>query len=488
MTSATFLPVFAPLIVIGAAPVGLLLIATFHRGHRFPAAWTIGALLAAVLAAAWAGSRGMDRVTVFYTVFVFLASAVTAAFSYVYWREQPEPVEEYYVLLLCATLGAGVLVASTRFISFFLGLELLSVSLYAMIAYARGSESGTEAALKYLVLAAGSAAFLLFGMALVYAELGTMDIERIQLVSPVAPLVSIGIALMIVGIGFKLALAPFHLWTPDVYQGAPAPVTGFVASVSKAAVFVLLLRYFARMDVHASAAVYVAFGCIAIVSMTAGNLLALLQNNVKRILAYSSIAHLGYLLVAFLASGPLAATAAAFYLVSYCVTSLGTFGVIAVLSRGGREPMMLAEYRGMFWRRPWLASAFIVMLLSLAGIPLTAGFIGKFYLLAAGAESAQWLLLSALVLNSTLGLCYYLRVILALIAEPDEGAMAPAEMRVTGRVALAVTTCAIVFIGLYPAPLIRWIQPPRVCTGRPPMDGAVGRADTLHGTAGQPGR
>ncbi|MCX5757777.1 MAG: NADH-quinone oxidoreductase subunit N, partial [Candidatus Hydrogenedentes bacterium] len=479
MMTVASLSTLTPLLRVAAAAVGLLLMAALRRnadsadgwpGRPIAAAWTVAALVLAALSVHGVNATTrqitplliIDDYSLFYFVLIFLASAVTAVLSYVYWRGQSEPLEEYYILLLCATLGAGVLAASTHFVAFFLGLELLSVSLYALIAYSRRSELGTEAALKYLVLAAGSASILLFGMALVYAETGSMQFARIATaVSGVhgadRTTLSIGLALMIVGLGFKLALVPFHLWTPDVYEGAPAPVTAFIASVSKGAVFAFLLRYFSQVDIHAHAPLDLAFTIIAVASMFIGNLLALLQNNVKRILAYSSIAHLGYLLVAFLSSGPLASVAVAFYLTSYFVTSLGAFGVITVLSRAGDEPDTVDDYRGLFWRRPWVAAVFIAMLMSLAGIPLTAGFIGKFYLVAAGANSARWLLVFALVINSAIGLFYYLRIILALIAEPDteqEPATKLPPVEWVGGSILACLTFALVAIGVYPAPLI----------------------------------
>ena len=219
----------------------------------------------------------------------------------------------------------------------------------------------------------------------------------------------VGVGLIVVGFGFKLALVPFHLWTPDVYQGAPAPVTAFVATVSKGAMFAVLLRYFTIIDVRAHHTVFLIFAILAIASMVVGNLLALLQSNVKRLLAYSSIAHLGYLVVAFLASGALAATAITFYLVAYFVTTIGAFGVVTVLSSADSEAEDLDEYRGLFARRPWLSVVFTAMLLSLAGIPLTAGFVGKFYLTVAAGGAALWSLLIVMMITSGIGLFYYLR-------------------------------------------------------------------------------
>jgi len=292
-----------------------------------------------------------------------------------------------------------------------------------MIAYLKERRQSIEAGIKYLVLAAASSAFLLFGMALVYAELGTMEFSRIFVASTATSdpvLLLPGIVLIVTGIGFKLAVVPFHLWTPDVYEGAPAPVTAFIATVSKVAIFGLLLRLFSHSDVHQSGAIFVVFVIIAVASMLAGNLLALWQTNVKRILAYSSIAHFGYMLVAFVAGGTMAVEAVTFYLVAYTVTTLGAFGVVTVLSESGRDADTLDDYGGLFWRRPLMAGIFTVMLLSLAGIPATMGFLAKFYVLAAGASVMQWSLIIILVMTSTIGLFYYLRILVALYSTSSE--------------------------------------------------------------------
>jgi NADH-quinone oxidoreductase subunit N len=317
--------------------------------------------------------------------------------------------------------------------------------------------------MKYLVLAATSSAFLLFGMALVYAESGSLSLAVITSkaasnTSHSLPM-SAGFALILVGIGFKLALVPFHMWTPDVYEGAPAPVTAFIATVSKGALFALLLRYFGSMDFHDMPALYSSFTFLAFISMITGNLLALFQNNVKRILAYSSIAHMGYLLTAFLAGGILAAQAVTFYLYTYFITTFGAFGIIILLSNPAREAEDLSYYKGMAWRRPLLASVFIAMLFSLAGIPLTAGFIGKFYLISAGASGNLWVLVITLALSSVIGLFYYLRIILTLFSretDSDPGQLKP--VTVTGCSILTALTLLLVLIGAYPGPLLDWIK------------------------------
>jgi NADH-quinone oxidoreductase subunit N len=331
-----------------------------------------------------------------------------------------------------------------------------------MIAYLRTRALPLEAGLKYLVLAAVSSAFLLFGIALIYASLGTMELSRMATTLPGSSfdrrLVFSGLAMLITGLGFKLAVVPFHLWTPDVYQGAPVPVTAYIATVSKGAVFAALLRYFLGARLVEIPSIFVLFSTIAVVSMIAGNLLALLQQNLKRILAYSSIAHLGYLLVAFLAGGSLAVVAVTFYLAAYFVTMLGAFGVVSILSNGDREPATLATYRGLFWRRPVLAAVFTAMLLSLAGIPLTAGFIAKFYVIAAGASSARWALVLVLAITSGIGLYYYLRVVVALYSQPERLVPAEPSLGPVPRLLLAVLTSLLLWFGVFPGALLRLIR------------------------------
>jgi NADH-quinone oxidoreductase subunit N len=468
--TATDLIALSPLTALAVATIVIMLIVALARNHTLTVALTLFANVAA-FALLFVVLRQapyqvttlliMDSYSLFYMGLIFAASLVVTLLSYSYLERHSEQREEFYLVLLLATLGSVVLVASTHFVSFFLGLEILSVSLYVLIAYQRTRERSIEASIKYLILAAASSAFLLFGMALTYADLGTMELARISLLTGgkvLSPLVLTGLAMMVVGIGFKLAVVPFHMWTPDVYEGAPAPVTAFIATVSKGGMFALLMRYFSRLGLHDSGSLFVLFAIIALVSMLAGNLLALLQTNVKRILAYSSIAHLGYLLVAFLAGGSAGTAAVTFYLVAYFVTMLSAFGVITVLSVD-READGMADYEGLFWQRPWLAVAFAASLLSLAGIPLTAGFVGKFYVIAAGVGSDLWWLVLMLVISSGIGLFYYLRIIVAMYKDaPRESQVGVPSLSLTGSVALAALTLLLVWLGIYPATFIHTVQ------------------------------
>jgi NADH-quinone oxidoreductase subunit N len=461
-----------PLVAIAVTVVVLMIVIAIHRSHRLTALLALAGVSIAILLLRTATAASQDGTALFaldgyarfYTGLILAATAAVTLLSVGYLEQVADQRDEYYVLLLLAALGSLVLASATHFVSFFLGLELLSVSLYALIAYSRTREQSIEAGVKYLVLAATSAAFLLFGMALVYAELGTLAFAGLTTTAISTPdplLVLTGIGLIIVGFSFKLALVPFHLWTPDVYQGAPAPVTAFVATVSKGAMFALLVRYFSVVDLRGHHVLVIVFALLAIASMVVGNLLALLQSNVKRLLAYSSIAHLGYLLVAFLASGVLATTAITFYLVAYFVTSLGAFGVVTVLSTGEREAESLDDYRGLVVRRPWLAALFTAMLLSLAGIPLTAGFVGKFYLTLAAGSAALWPLLVVMMVASGVGLFYYLRVIVAMFTAPSTEATdraGAARVPLVAGVTLAALTIGLVWFGLYPGPLIALIR------------------------------
>jgi NADH-quinone oxidoreductase subunit N len=460
-----------PLIIIATTVIVVMLVISFFRDHRLTAILTLAGLAFAGVSLMMVSPMIPRRITpllildhygVFYAGLAFIASFAVAALSYSYLEIHEGHREEFYLLLLLATLGCAILTESMHFASLFLGVEILSVSLYALIAYLRHSDRSIEAGVKYLILAAVSSAFILFGMALVYAEIGSMDFAQIaaRAASPAVrglPFTA-GLAMIIIGLGFKLAIVPFHLWTPDVYEGAPAPVTAFVSTVSKGAVFAVVMRYFSIVGVPISAPIFFIFSIIAIASMFTGNLLALFQSNVKRILAYSSISHLGYLLVTLLASGAMAASAAAFYLSAYFITTLGAFGVVTILSVKERDADSMNDYRGLAWRRPFLAGVFTAMLLSLAGIPMTAGFVGKFYIVAAGVGSGLWLLVIILTINSALGLYYYLRIIIALYQRVDEEMTATPRLSLLGSAVLAGLTILLVWLGVYPVLVIQIIQ------------------------------
>jgi NADH-quinone oxidoreductase subunit N len=464
-----------PLIVVAGTSV-LVMIGIAVRRNQLVSMLLTVAGLGAAFGTLWPASSVaprqvtplliVDGYGIFYIGLMLASTIIAALLAYGYLKRQQDQNEEFYILLLLGTLGAEALVISDHFASFFLGLELLSVSLYALSAYLRVRALPLEAAIKYLILAASSAAFLLFGMALLYSQTGSMSLgetaARLANPSGISSVyVSAALALFITGIGFKLGVVPFHLWTPDIYEGAPAPVAAWIATASKGSMFALLLRYFYASWAQHWGGAYIVFSIIAIASMFAGNILALLQTNVKRILAYSSIAHLGYLLVAFQASGSLAVEAVTFYLVAYFITTLGAFGVVTVVSSSERDADSIDDYRGLFWRRPALCLMFTAMLLSLAGIPLTAGFIGKFYIVAVASSAGIWALVLILVVTSVIGLFYYLRIVVALFepaARTTAAPAGPAAISFASQGVLWLLTILLIWFGVYPEQILELIR------------------------------
>ncbi|HEX6996107.1 MAG TPA: NADH-quinone oxidoreductase subunit N [Gammaproteobacteria bacterium] len=463
-----------PITVLAAAAIVVMLLVAFVPRTSVAAAATVVGLGAAIVSLPIAARVApvevtplldVDGAALLYTGWLLLCTLAVVGLSAGYLAARREPPGELYILLLTAALGAAVLAASSHFASLFLGFELLSVSLFALLAYSREQKPGLEAGAKYLVLSGVSSGILLFGIALIYAELGTLEFARIaDLVTADGGgfYVAVGIAFVVAGVAFKLSLVPFHLWTPDVYQGAPAPITAFLATVSKGAIFVVLLRYFLEAGAFESEPVLLALSLLAGASMLLGNVLALLQQNVKRILAYSSIAHIGYLLVAFIAGGDVAVESASYYLAAYFASTIGAFGIVAVLSSAADdEAEMLADYRGLFWRRPWLAGVFSLMLLSLAGIPLTMGFVAKFYVVAASVEASLWVLLALVIVGSAIGLFYYLRVLVTLYLDPDDATLERqrhAKLPAAGYAVLAASSAVVLWLGIVPAPLIDLVR------------------------------
>lgn len=463
-----------PLLILSATAVGVMLVIAFVRNHKLTAGLTAAGMGAALLACGLVAFMPEQQVTPllnlntfehFYSALLIWAALGVVMLCYGYFDSYQGQRDELYLLLTLATIGAVIMVGSSHMAAFFLGLELLSVSLFGLIAYPLHESRPLEAGVKYLVLSAAATAFLLFGMALVYAELGTMSLPAIgqQLTAlvdqPLRPMLLLGAAMITVTVGFKLSLVPFHLWTPDVYEGAPAPITGFLATVSKGAVLALLLRGFVESAAYKYEPLMDGLAILAVLSIIVGNLLALQQVNIKRLLAYSSIAHFGYALVGFLIAGPLAVEAVTMYLVTYFATTLGAFGVMGLMSTpmSERDADTLYDYRGLFWRRPYLTGVFSVMLLSLAGIPITAGFIGKFYIFAVGISAELWVPLAAVALGSVIGLYYYLRVLVALYKPARAGEFKKPEIGWPERVytlALLFLVVMVLGIGVYPQPMI----------------------------------
>ncbi|WP_312920209.1 NADH-quinone oxidoreductase subunit NuoN [Stutzerimonas nitrititolerans] len=470
-----------PLLITGATAIAVMLAIAWQRNHGLSFVVTSVGLTLALVSIVPALRVApldvtpllrLDAFAYFYSAVVLVATLACVTLAHAYLGEKagadgfPGNREELYLLMALSAAGGLVLVSAQHLAGFFIGLELLSVPVYGLVAYAFFNKRSLEAGIKYMVLSAAASAFLLFGMALLYAESGSLSFSGLGAslaAQGSSVLVQAGIGMMLIGLGFKLSLAPFHLWTPDVYEGAPAPVATFLATVSKVAVFAVLLRLYQLSPATSGGWLNDALSLIAIASILIGNLLALNQSNLKRLLGYSSIAHFGYLLVALIASKGLAVEAIGVYLVTYVLTTLGAFGVITLMSSPfqGRDADALYEYRGLFWRRPYLTAVLTVMMLSLAGIPLTAGFIGKFYVIASGVESQLWWLLGALIIGSAVGLFYYLRVMVTLyLVEPGmrrHDAPINWGQRAGGVMLLAIAVLAF-FLGVYPQPLLELVQ------------------------------
>jgi NADH-quinone oxidoreductase subunit N len=463
-----------PLVILGASSILTLLATAFIRRPAFSFAVSLTGMITALACVIYSwrflprhftSFLSLDRFSLFAVGLVLAASIIAAASAIGDLRKRVNERGEYFFFLTTACLGASVLAAAGNFPALFLGLELLSVSLFTLISYRLEHVPGSEAGIKYLVLAGVASAFLLFGMALVYHELGSMALSKVA--SEVSGggsgfLFLTGLGLMAVGIGFKLAVVPFHFWTPDIYDGAPSHVAGFLATVSKGATAVILVRLFGWNGVAASPALRTVFIAIAGATMIVGNLLALREGNVKRILAYSSIAHFGYLLVAFIAGGTPSVLSVSFFLTAYFASTLAAFSSVTALSGASRDADRIDDYRGLAGRKPWLAACFTISLLSLAGLPLTSGFMGKFVLLAAGEGALLWGLAVLLVVNSAISLFYYLKIISAMYVSPGAGGAASPTGRIsvpiTAGLAIAIATIAVLVLGVYPAPLMRLME------------------------------
>lgn len=467
-----------PLLIVGLTVVVVMLSIAWRRNHFLNATLTVVGLNLALASLWFVGQAGamdvtpllrVDPYAMFYSGLVIVASLATCTFACHWLSTYPDNKDEFYLLLLIAALGGIVLACANHLASLFIGIELLSLPLFGLIGYAFRQRRSLEAALKYTILSAAASSFLLFGIALVYADAGSLSFVKLGLSLNDSmiqqPLLLLGLGMMIIGIGFKLSLAPFHLWTPDVYQGAPAPVSTFLATASKIAVFGVVMRLFMYAPLTDSESVRTVLGVIAFASMLVGNLMAISQSNIKRMLGYSSIAHLGYLLVAMITvkTQQLSLETVGVYLAGYLFSSLGAFGVVSLMSSPYRGPDAdsLYSYRGLFWHRPVLSAVMTVVMLSLAGIPMTLGFIGKFYVLAAGVHAHLWWLTGAVVAGSAIGLYYYLRVIVSLYLNPPvlhARDTASNWAFTAGGIVVLISAILVVVLGIYPQPLITLVQ------------------------------
>jgi NADH-quinone oxidoreductase subunit N len=410
----------------------------------------------------------------FFRLLVGVVAALVILASNSYLEREKLPFAEFYALVLFATAGMGVLASARELLTAFIGLELSSISSYILAGFRRDSAKSSEASLKYFLLGSFATAFFLYGIALVYGATGTTNLGRMDDANPESNLLKLGLSLILIGIGFKVAAAPFQIWTPDVYEGAPTPVTALFSAGPKAAAFALLLRIFASVPA-ATHFWFWAFWVLAVLTMFAGNLGALLQTNVKRLLAYSSIAHAGYILVAFAAvtfmtndlNGGAAPAYAAilFYLLSYGLVKIGAFTIVSEIGGTGEKNMTLDDYAGLSQRHPVAAAALSLYLLSLLGLPVTAGFFGKFYIFKAAVNSHLIWLAVLMGVNSIIGAYYYLRVIVVMyMREGSAEAMAAAPRRfpMAVNVVLAVTAIGTVYFGLFPNQVLNFILQPNL--------------------------
>jgi len=469
------------IIMLTISTVVVMMTTAFKRDHGLISGLTVFGLFASLLTFVFIQPvlpleatqlLIIDEYSLFFSNLIIVGAIGVALLAYPYFQNHNVQNEEFYILLMTATLGAVVLACSNHFVSFLLGMEIMGVSLYAMIAYpvhaAKSAKFPLEAGVKYLILSALTSGITLFGIALVYAYIGTMGFDEIptalEAAGDLGPVFLIGVLMIVAGAAFKLSLVPFHIWTPDVYEGAPVPVTAFLATVSKAAMLAVTLRLLLVSNAIELNVVTTVLTVMAAASIIFGNLLALLQENVKRLFAYSSIAHLGYLLVIIIAAakipGALSVEGVSFYMLAYFVMSLSGFAVISALSNSEKEYDQLADFRGLFWRNSWVSAVLITVLLSLAGIPLTAGFIGKFYIFTTGVESELWFLLTMLIIGSAIGLYYYLRLIYIMLQPAEDDANDPAAVSLPLGVhaVMAAMTAAIIYLGVYPAPMIDTLQ------------------------------
>jgi NADH-quinone oxidoreductase subunit N len=464
-----------PHLILSAGIVIALLATAFVRRNAAPGIAVVAlaaGLIAALLAAPQVPARAtdlfvLDGLSSLGAVLVLFASLSIALLSCPYFGEHDEPRAELFVLLLLGALGGTVLASSSHIASLILGIELVGIPLVAMAAYLRGRERALEAGFKYLVLSGISSAFLLFGAALLYAASGSLSfgtmVASLHRLGSQPAIYHIGAVLLTAGLGFKLALVPFHLWAPDVYEGAPAPVTIFAATVSKAAAVAVLLRLFPQPVIGSDRFLFTLFAAVSLASMTLGNVLALRQVSIKRMLAYSSIAHSGYLLIGLIAGGTLARPATALYLVSYVITNLGAFGAVSLLAGASSEMDDLAHYRGLFWRRPLASSVLALAVLSLLGIPLTAGFIAKYSVAAAGVESRHFVLVIALVMNTAISASYYLRIIMTMFFDHELSVSGDAwraadPLPRTGLAVVMLSAVLVIAIGVMPQHLLGLIE------------------------------
>jgi len=454
----------APELVACAFGILIMILEPFLRRERKGALATTGLLgtLLSLGAAVWAAQLPgtafhelirVDSFSLFLRGLVFGIAALVILGSRDYLGRENVQQGEYYALVLFGAAGMSVMAGANELLTVFLGLEASSLSTYILASFRRNVLRSNEAAMKYFLLGSFATAFFLYGAAMVYGATGTTRLDLVGESVTNTALLTLGLGLVFVGLAFKVATVPFHVWTPDVYEGAPAPVTALLSSGPKAAAFAVLLRVYAAV-LDASELWFWAIWISAVLTMFVGNLAALVQTNVKRMLAYSSIAHAGYVLVAFAARNEPGIAAVLFYLVAYALMKIGAFTTVAFLSDRGEQRLTLADYAGLGQRKPIAAALLSLYLLSLLGLPATAGFLGKFYVFQAALDSRLVWLAVLMAINTAIGAYYYLRVIIAMYFEEPREPRTPAQLTPGVSLVLLLTAAGTLVLGVFPKPVM----------------------------------
>jgi NADH-quinone oxidoreductase subunit N len=396
----------------------------------------------------------VDGFSVFFHVLVIAIAVVLILTSYEYMAVQRIRAGEYYGLILFGLVGMCLMSSAVELVLIFIALEISSISTYILAGFRRSSATSSESSLKYFLLGSFATAFFLYGVALMFGATGSTNIDEISaaLNSGVVPVLAyVAVALMFVGLGFKVAAAPFHVWTPDVYEGAPAPVVGFMSTAPKAAAFAVLLRIL--FEANAPGRFWLIWISAAL-SMTLGNIAALVQSNVKRLLAYSSIAHAGYMLVAFAAAPEMGTSAVMFYAASYAAMNVGAFAVVSHFANAGERYVTLEDYAGLGRRSPILAGTLAIFLISLIGIPMTGGFFAKFYVFSAALQANLVGLTIIGVINSAIAAYYYLRIIVMMYMREAREEVPVLPIPASLGVALVITLAATIYLGVLPGQVL----------------------------------
>jgi len=408
----------------------------------------------------------VDNYCRFFKLIFLLGTGLTILISIKYLDNEAMQHGEYYALIIFATLGMMIMASGIELITIFLGVELMSISLYVLAGYTRTRMVSNEAALKYFLLGSFATCFLLYGITLIYGSTGTTRIPAIAKFIAGAgfgrPTIVMGMALLVIGFGFKTASVPFHMWAPDVYEGAPAPVTAFMSAGPKAAAFAAFVRIFMEALPSLQTNWTMLIWVMAALTMSVGNVIALVQTNIKRMLAYSSIAHAGYVLVAFLSAGEQGITSILYYMLAYTFMNIGAFAVITVLAGKGEQRVQIDDFKGLGYRHPVAALAMSLFLFSLAGIPPTGGFMGKFYIFSAAVKEGFVGLAIIGVINSVVSVYYYLRVTVFMYMQTPDAATEREEPAVAFSpalvIAIFISVYGVLSLGLFPAPYVAMVK------------------------------